>query len=183
MSVPPLTKRPPPSRWIPILVCMIPLCPGGCLTIPRAPLLVDVPFYSQEVDDDCGAAALKCVLAYRGVAFDESSLSTRLHLPALKGTIPALILKEAQTALPHSVLIRPTASELRGLLRDGSPPILFLAPHEPDGPGHFVVLTGLDPNRKSARLHSGSRPNRWVHYDAVIDRWERGGRITIILSP
>jgi ABC-type bacteriocin/lantibiotic exporter with double-glycine peptidase domain len=169
-------------RWITLLLCMMPLCLSGCLTIPRASLLLDVPFYPQEVDDDCGAAALKCVLAYREIAFDESLLSARLHLPALKGTIPALILKEAQTALPHSELIHPSAAKLQSILRHGVPPILFLAPHEADNPGHFVVLTGLNAKQKRARLHSGSSPNRWVHYDAFIDRWERGGRITIVLN-
>jgi len=162
---------------------MILLYLGGCQAFPRAPILVDVPFYPQKVDDDCGGAALKCVLAYRGIAFDESLLSARLHLPALKGTIPALILKEAQAALPHSKLIHPNATELQGLLRGGSPPILFLAPRAADSPGHFVVLTGINTNRKSVRLHSGSSPNRWFHYDTVIDRWERGGRITIVLGP
>jgi len=153
----------------------------GCATLDRDAVLLDVPFFEQKTENDCGAAALKSVLTYWDVKFDETRVDNALHVPALNGTIPALIVEEARRRLLNVEILHPDFDDLALLLNDGLPPILLLSTNKQQDRGHFVVLTGIANDMVAVRLHTGTSKDLWIRRDYLIDRWQGGNRTTIVL--
>ncbi len=153
----------------------------GCKTLDQDMILLDVPFFRQNTENDCGVAALKSVFTYHGVSFDETPLNNTLHLPALRGTIPALILEEAQKRLPKSKILHPSFNELYSFLKNGHPPILLLSTEKEQNRGHFVVLTGIIRNGKVVRLHTGNSENTWISRDSFIKKWKAANCTAILM--
>ena len=154
----------------------------GCKTLDSEVILLDVPFFRQNTENDCGAVALKSVFAYHGVSFDETSLNNALHLPALNGTIPALILEEAQKRLPKSKILHPSFNELFSFLKNGNPPILLLSTEKEKNRGHFVVLTGISRKGQVLRLHTGNTENTWISLDSFKKKWKAANCAAILIQ-
>ncbi len=158
------------------------LAATGCLTPGRNTITLKVPYQPQE-PEQCGAAALAMVLNYWGYAETTETLGHELLVPAIHGTIPALIADAARTrGFEASIRSVPLAS-LPSLLREGIPPIVFLAPEAPATVGHFAVVTGMRADASAIRLHGPRKPNQWWARERFLQRWKKNGTQAILILP
>ena len=163
---------------------------SGCSTLTKqsgAPskneesIRLNVPFVGQ-VEGQCGDASLMMVLRYHGIHPDPDTLKQLVYVPALKGTVPELIVEAAQSfGAQGRILTDQTIPRLQELLRQQKPPIVYVAPVEPHQVGHFFVVTGFNASQSVLSVHSGAKKNvtmplaafqeKWVPLKMVIEIW------------
>lgn len=72
-------------------------------------------------------------------------------------------------------------------LLDGRPVILMIQVIQTPGRGydffHYVVLDGIDTERKLMRTQFGDRKARWVKYERIERAWRGGGNAAILIRP
>lgn len=156
---------------------------AACVTPDRGACQVAVPFVAQS-PDRCGTAAVDMVLRFYGCTPDPDTLDRAIHIPALAGSIPALLAAAARQEGFAAEVRRSSEEELQRSLAAGQPLILMLGPAgEASAQGHFIVATGYRPRTGSLRVHSGSRANRWWPADAWRPRWEAAGCAAVWILP
>ena len=171
------------GRWV---------CAGGglalagllaaCVSPHRGACRVAVPFVAQS-PDRCGTAAVDMVLRFYGHDPDPEALDRAIHIPALAGSIPALLAAAARKEGFAAEARRSSEAELQRLLAAGQPPIVMLGPAGETPQGHFVVATGYQPRTGALRVHSGSRADQWWSAQAWRPRWESAGRWIVWIRP
>lgn len=155
---------------------------AACVSPNRGASRVAVPFVAQA-PDRCGTAAVDMVLRFYGHDPDPEALDRAIHIPALAGSIPALLAAAARQEGFAAEVRRSTEEELQRLLAAGQPPIVMLGPAGAEPQGHFVVATGYQPRTGALRVHSGSRADQWWAANAWRPRWEKAGRWIVWIRP
>ncbi len=143
---------------------------------------VDIPFIEQSGSDDCGPTALAMLIRHSDGKPDLETLREALMLPALGGTIPALIVAVAAEKGYHADVWTDNATVLESALKDGIPLIVLLGPTEPPGPGHYVVVTAITETGDGIRMHDGPKRDRWMDREMFYSRWEKTGYLAITIT-
>lgn len=130
-----------------------------------------VPFIEQQGPNDCGAAALAMLIEYYDGTTDYEHLRNTMTVPALGGTIPALIVAAATEAGYDAAVIDGDPDTLASHLRKALPLIILLGPIDGNETGHFVVATGMNRGRRAIRIHDGKLADRWVTAESFRTRW------------
>jgi ABC-type bacteriocin/lantibiotic exporter with double-glycine peptidase domain len=154
----------------------------SCVSSNRAAIRLDVPFVAQP-PDRCGTAAVEMILRYYGVTPDPAALDRAIHIPALAGSIPALLVEGSRRAGFAADSLVVAEEEIYRKLAAGSPLVVLLAPAGDDPRGHFIVATGANPRTGALRVHSGNRANRWWPATSWRSRWEQAGRQIVWIRP
>ena len=144
--------------------------------------LLDVPFLEQP-PDRCGTAAVAMVVRFYGISPDMEALDRNIHIPALAGSIPALLAEGARRQGLDAEVRRCTEREIHALIAEGFPLIVMLAPVGKELRGHFVVATGSNPKTGALRVHSGARPDRWISSGHWRKRWKKAGCQIVLIRP
>jgi ABC-type bacteriocin/lantibiotic exporter with double-glycine peptidase domain len=155
---------------------------AGCRSSGPHSRLMEVPFLEQP-EGRCGTAAVAMVLRFYGAEPDLNALELDIHIPALDGSIPALLAEGARRQGWTADVLRCSDEDFRRFMAEGVPLILMLAPTGEDPRGHFVVATGFDFRSGALRVHSGSRPNRWWKESKWLPRWEAAGCRVVRIHP
>lgn len=148
---------------------------------------VSVSFLAQP-PDLCGPASLYMIEKALGGTPDFESLVKAIYVPALKGSIPALLADAAQKdGFPAEVLENVSELKLHAFLQAREPLILLLAP-SPDNPeenprGHFIVLTAHDLATGDIEAHTGDTRNRAIPHADWYPRFLAAGSQVVHLSP
>ncbi|MGD9780930.1 MAG: C39 family peptidase [Kiritimatiellia bacterium] len=173
-------------RWFPPGI-PVSLALGGllvsCISPERGAHLLEVPFLEQP-PDRCGPFAVAMVARYYGLSPDLDALDRDIHIPALAGSIPALLAEGARRQGLAAEVRRCSEPEIHALIAEGFPLIVLLAPVGQELRGHFVVATGSNPQTGALRIHSGARQDRWISPRHWRKRWENaGGQVVLIRRP
>jgi phage-related protein (TIGR01555 family) len=139
---------------------------------------LELPLVQQQTDYSCGAAALLCVLRYRGrMVTDEQALYAHLGTTPEDGTTPEGIEMAGRLWLGGDVrcVYGASVEDLRAALAAGNPVILDV--QEPDGEvlpggpdGHYVVLSAMDANAAEVMNPSTGKMESIALTD-LLDRW------------
>jgi ABC-type bacteriocin/lantibiotic exporter with double-glycine peptidase domain len=154
----------------------------SCASPEREVRLLDVPFLEQP-PDRCGTASVAMVARFYGISPDMEALDRDIHIPALAGSIPALLAEGARRQGLDAEVRRCTEGEVHALISDGFPLIVMLAPAGREPRGHFVVATGSNPQTGALRIHSGSQKDRWISSGHWRKRWKKAGCQIVLLRP
>lgn len=154
----------------------------SCVFPERGAHLLDVPFLEQP-PDRCGPVSVAMVARFHGVSPDAEALERDIHVPALAGSIPALLAEGARKQGLEAEVRSCSEPEIYAWIGEGFPLIVMLAPAGVDPRGHFVVVTGCNPRTGALRVHSGSRPNQWLAPEAWRERWIQAGRKIVLIRP
>ncbi len=106
---------------------------------------LEIPFFRQSTDSDCGPAVVRMVLAYHGESASEEDLRKELDTNPETGSHNDDLVR-ALTARGYSVVSdeHGTLEEVAQYLSDGVPVIVDY--HEPDeNEGHYAVVTDVTP--------------------------------------
>ncbi|NLG35984.1 MAG: hypothetical protein GX548_11580 [Lentisphaerae bacterium] len=155
---------------------------AACRSTSPSVCRLDVPFLEQS-EGRCGTAAVAMVLRFHGADPDMDELDRDIHLPALEGSIPALLVEGARTQGWAADAFRCSEEEFRRFLADGVPLIVLLAPSGRDPRGHFVVATGFNFRTGALRVHSGSRSHQWWKASKWRPPWEAAGCRVVWIRP
>lgn len=151
-------------------------CAHNCTFVPLTRGVKAQPPY-------CGVSALGDVLAFHHHETDRAALTKRVHLAALNGTIPDLLVAAATEHGMSAQSLRAELLDLHKWLSLGLPPIIYLPPNDTgqsDARGHLAVLTGLCPRK--ARMLSYGRTH-WMPLASFTNRWKRGGCLAVLIQP
>ncbi|MYM61867.1 PA2778 family cysteine peptidase [Pseudomaricurvus sp. HS19] len=168
---------------------------GGCTStrlnstlpvtdIPDRVELEEVPFFSQR-RQQCGAAALATVLAYRGAEVTAAELEPLVYIPGREGSLAIELVAQARQ---HQQLAYPLEPALEDLLREvaaGNPVLVMQNLGLSWLPQwHFAVVVGFDQPQRTLVLRSGNDQRRLVAMKTFLNTWGKAdywGRV--ILSP
>ncbi len=168
---------------------------GGCTatrldsTLPVAAIpdraeLEAVPFFSQR-RQQCGAAALATVLAYRGAEVTAAELEPLVYIPGREGSLAIELVAQARQ---HQQLAYPLEPTLEALLREvaaGNPVLVMQNLGLSWLPQwHFAVVVGFDQSERTLVLRSGNDQRRQVAMKTFLNTWRKAeywGRV--ILPP
>ncbi len=175
--------------WFGLVITMgMTLIGGACRSTQSPPAheahyAVSVPFIAQRGTDDCGATALAMLMRFHGDEPDEDRLRDELTIPALGGTIPALLVAVAQAAGYDTTLRQHDPDAMLKAMQDGTPIIVLLAPTGNTTVGHFIVVTGRTQDGKHIRAHDGPHRDRWMDANSLTRRWRQTNYLTIAITP
>lgn len=166
-----LRKTRVPIRVVCIYFLLLETC--GSATAHR--YVLDVPFFAQQEDRDCGITSLRVLLTYSG---DRAALAALETLRAPQGLMPVEIEQFLQT---HGVPFRRlggSSPDLMEAIRSATPVLALLnLSRGPYRRFHYVVIVGLETDdRGSVRaflIHDGRTPARRVTESWFRTRWER----------
>ncbi|WP_022850709.1 PA2778 family cysteine peptidase [Limisalsivibrio acetivorans] len=140
----------------------------------------NVPFYPQE-EYQCGPASLAAVLDYSGVDVQLDNLTGAVYTPSRKGSLQTAMLSGARRfgRVPYKI---GTPAELRDSLAMGYPVVVLQNNGLRFAPvWHYAVVTGLYPDEKKVRLHSGLEKDLILDEATFEHTWNRGGKWGFIL--
>jgi len=157
---------------------------GGCgpTTVHRQ--VLDVPFYAQRQDRDCGITSLRVLLTYHGLESARAALAT---VEAPQGLMP---LEVERFLHDHGVAYRVlpgTPTALTEAVRSGQPVLLLLnLSRGPYRRFHYVVVVGVETDEsgqvRAFFVHDGRTAARRVSASWLTDRWTRAHRWAIVLG-
>ena len=177
------------DRWRSLLSILLSLgFVSSCQLLPRPhtadnSTLLDVPFLPQP-EGHCGDVALAMIMQYYGLPPDLDSLRQDIHVPALQGTLPELIVQSANWhGLNAEVRLDRTFGDIDRELQRRQPVIGFFGPTQPGGIGHFFVINGIAHSEEKICVHSGNKAYKWFSLADFEGKWERGGHMLITFHP
>jgi ABC-type bacteriocin/lantibiotic exporter with double-glycine peptidase domain len=139
------------------------------------------PFQQQVRHDDCAGVALASLLGHAGIVVAPASIDAEVYDPRLRGALLADLERFAAKAGARPRSGRGSLTELRQMLRSGTPVLVPLdlgwGPwHRP----HYVVLFGL--TEQAFLLHL--RANETIPMTAAEfeERWTAMGRLWLYLE-
>lgn len=156
---------------------------GGCGPTAAHRQVLDVPFYAQQQDRDCGITSLRILLTYHGVESARTALET---VEASQGLMP---LEVEGFLRDHGVTYRVlpgTPAALIEAVRSGQPVLLLLnLSRGPYRRFHYVVVVGVETDdngpARAFFIHDGRTPARRVSASWLTDRWTRAHGWAIVL--
>jgi hypothetical protein len=149
----------------------------------RGAYIEGVPFYKQS-EDTCGPAALASILAFRGHPESLESITERIYLPELRGTLPMDMEAYAQKAGFRTKSMHGAIGELKAHIRNGKPVIAMLdLGYKLYRKPHYVDVIGYDDGNEVFIVHDGSAPNSLISYNIFNKRWVRAGYWMLVIEP
>ncbi len=163
---------------------IIALAMAGCGPTAARRQVLDVPFYAQRQDRDCGVTSLRVLLTYYGLASARAALET---VEAPRGLMP---LEVEGFLRAHGVayqVLPGTPSALTQAVRSGRPVLLLLnLSRGPYRRFHYVVVVGVETDDRGwARaffIHDGRTPARRVSASWLTDRWTRAHGWAVVVT-
>ncbi len=138
-----------------------------------APLLLKVPFYSDRTDQ-CGPATLAELLTYWGKPVQPAQLRQEMYIAKLHGTLPMDLAHTAETHGLKVTMVRGDLAMLRAELEAGRPVLAMLNRGYSIMPvDHYIIVTGLDDNRKGFYAHSGGKADQFISSKKLLTQWEK----------
>lgn len=148
-----------------------------------ASVQLKVPFFPQP-SGQCGPGALASVLNYWKAGATPEEIAKKVDLPRLNGALPFDLTHYARSEGFRAFSFKGDVRVLQEKLRRGRPLVAFLNLGTSFFPvGHFLVVTGIDPEKRLIIVHSGMRQNKAVSYDRFIAAWKGGGYWTLEVTP
>lgn len=163
---------------------------GGCTPLHRHDRDLDraglhvvsgVPFRAQQSRDDCGPAALISLMAHRGKEVPLENVTSRVHNPALGGT---LLPDMENFARLQGFATRSGRGDME-LLRlqiDAGRPVAI--PVEMGvwllSRPHYLVVFGYDEGR--FLVHAGLQEKLFIEAGELLSRWEKMNRLYLYLE-
>jgi len=148
---------------------------------PDLRLVSGVPFRAQQARDDCGPAALASVLAFRGREVSQAAIAAAVYTPALGGSLLPDLENYARQLGFATRSGRGEEALLRRSIDAGQPVLIpvetgFSAFSSP----HYLVVFGYDEGGYLA--HAGNLGTVFIAATDLLPRWERMGRLYLILD-
>src|SRR5215213_2858557 len=152
--------------------------PTGAATV-----IQNVPLQKWDIKS-CGAGSLSSVLQHYGDPTTMKEWDARL--PKTRGGVMSIDLVLAARARGFDArLITGDQPTLVRELLDGRPVILMLQVIQTPGREydffHYVVLDGIDTERKLMRTQFGDGKARWVTLERIENAWRGGGRAAVLI--
>lgn len=150
-----------------------------------AHVIPDVPLQKWDIKS-CGPGSLSSVLQHYGD--DVTMEEWQKTLQETRGGVLSIdmILAARQRGFDARLVTGDRATIERELI-DGRPVILMLqviqAPGREYDFFHYVVLDGIDRDRKLMRTQFGDGKARWVKYERIDLAWKRGGYAALLIRP
>jgi ABC-type bacteriocin/lantibiotic exporter with double-glycine peptidase domain len=145
--------------------------------------MLEVPAIRQS-RERCGPAALAMVLRYYGAGPAAIAEAERAYDPVLRGALITDLAAAARRAGFRAAVESPEEEALFDLLRQRTPPLLlYERGMGPIGRGHYGVLVGWDPARRSFVLNDGGAHPRRLDRDDLMRRWHAAGGRALIVRP
>lgn len=142
-----------------------------------------VPFYPQ-VAYQCGPASLAAVLNYWGRRVTPDEIATAIYSPRLKGTLSLDMWQYARAQQFQADMRRGSLEDLKAHVHANIPVIAFLnLGYEWLPGGHFVVVVGLDPDKRSVITYSAQEQNSRIPYDRFLNAWRKTNFWTLVVRP
>lgn len=176
-----------------LLIITIALLAQGCVywtpysrrTTSSATVIPNVPMQKWDIKS-CGPGALSSVLQHYGDATTMDEWDSTLR--KTRGGVMSIDMVLAARAKGFdSRLVTGDQALLDGELKASRPLILMLQVIQTPGVAydfyHYIVLDGLDPERRLYRAQFGDGRGRWVPYDRLESAWKGGGYATIMIRP
>jgi len=156
----------------------------GCGSTSAHRRILDVPFYAQQQDRDCGLTSLRILLTHAGLENLRAALET---VEAPQGLMPLEVEGFLRT---HGVAYRRVPGDsaaLTATIQSGRPVLLLLnLSRGPYRRFHYVVVVGVetegDGPARAFFIHDGRRPARRVAASWLIDRWTRAYGWAVVIE-
>lgn len=157
---------------------------GEMTTGVTAPVVLDVPFFPQT-DFQCGPAALAGLLGASGLAADPEALSRRLYLPKRRGSLQVELLSATRSVGRIAYVIEDELKKVVDQVLEGRPVLVLQNLRTPHFPvWHYSVVVGLDPDRNTIVLNTGTREHERVGAGSFLRTWDWAGRWAMLaLAP
>ncbi len=145
--------------------------------------LKETPFFTQQAYQ-CGPAALATVLTVSGITVTPDELTSKVYLPARKGSLQVELMAAARRygRLPYP--IKPTPAALLGELRAGRPVLVLQNLGFDAYPiWHYAVVIGFDSGQDEFVLRSGTRERETISTSRFLYSWEKGDGWALVVLP
>jgi ABC-type bacteriocin/lantibiotic exporter with double-glycine peptidase domain len=143
----------------------------GCLL--AAVILLKVPFFPDRTDQ-CGPATLASLLSFWGKAATPQQLRGELYVAKLHGTLPMDLVLTAESHGLKTEMTRGDLAVLRTELEAGYPVVAMLNRGFTSVPlDHYVIVTGIDDDRKGLFMHSAGKKNQFIPYKKFEGQWKK----------
>jgi Tfp pilus assembly protein PilF len=175
------------------LVGLIPLLLTSCVfwtpisrrTSNAATVIPDVPMHKWDIKS-CGAGSLSSVLQHYGDPVTMQEWDAKL--PKTRGGVMVIdLVLAARERGFDSRLVTGDRYMIERELLEKRPVILMLQVIQAPGRGydffHYVVLDGIDTERKLMRTQFGDGKARWVKYERIELAWKNAGQAAVLIRP
>jgi tetratricopeptide (TPR) repeat protein len=134
----------------------------------------------------CGAGSLSSVLQHHGDPMTMKEWDAKL--PKTRGGVMSIdLVLAARERGFDSRLVTGDKDMIERELLDGRPVILMLQVVQYPGRNldffHYVVLDGIDLERRLMRTQFGDGKARWVKYNRIEHAWRNGGNAAVLIRP
>ena len=172
-----------------LVICAAALGSGLAAQTPGVSL--DVPFVAQTTDG-CGSASISMVIRYweskLGQSFagvsDPEKIQSALYSPAMGGIPASKMRAYFQESGFRAFAFAGTWSDLTHHLQQGRPLIVSLKASGPLEPLHFVVVTGIDPEREYVYVHDPAQQKLMrISREGFESEWKPTHNWTLLAVP
>lgn len=152
-------------------------------TLPPTVELSHTPFFAQS-EHHCGPAALATVLQSHDVQVTPETLSSRLYIPARKGSLQ---IEMSAASRRYGMLPYPLQPGLTALLTEvaaGNVVLVLQNKRFSWWPQwHYAVVIGYDINAEELILRSGTTKRWQTSFRTFNNTWQRAGQWALVIVP
>ncbi len=170
---------------------------GGCATyngilnatghLSRSAVVLPVPFEKQASDNLCGLAVADMVSRYYGVPLPRRTRQSLLQDTQTRGGISGRELKAAFAKAGYIALLFPgdLGQDAAGIYRhlERRRPLIVMFGSGMESPGHYLVVTGYDPARRTLVMLDPEVGRRIESRRTFRRDWTPSGRFTLLVIP
>ena len=150
---------------------------------PNTIYVKEVPFFPQT-QYQCGPASLAAVLNYWGKRVTPDDITKEIYRADMKGTLSLDLFLYAKDQHLDTSMRQGSWEFLETELKRDRPVIVFLNLGFRMVPiGHFVVVVGLEPERKTVIAYSGITKDERIPYDRFRAAWEKTNYWSLLVHP
>ncbi len=148
--------------------------------VPAPVELTGTPFFPQE-RYQCGPAALATVLAASGVPVTADELVDQVYLPGRQGSLQAELLAATRRHGRLPYVLPPRQDAIAAELLAGHPVLVMQNLGVSAIPRwHYAVVVGMDPDRDTYLLRSGTERRRVTDRSVFLRTWARSEHWAVI---
>jgi ABC-type bacteriocin/lantibiotic exporter with double-glycine peptidase domain len=159
----------------------------GTADLSSSAVVLDVPYEQQSSEYLCGLAAADMVSHYYNSALDAAERQHLLEDAQRDGGITGGDLKTAfeKTGFIALVFRGTLDSQVTGIFHhlDKGRPLIVMYAGQAGAAGHYVVVTGYDPQRDTLVVLDPDSKRRVVTRESFARLWEPSGYFTLLASP
>jgi ABC-type bacteriocin/lantibiotic exporter with double-glycine peptidase domain len=177
-------------RFTSLVILSVCLC-GLMSAAEEAGVWLDVPFVRQD-KEGCGAASIAMVMQYwlkqQGRSLDGSSDATEirraLYVPGSHGIYASAMESYFRQHGFRTFSFRGEWKDLQQQLQKGRPLIVALKTSGAEGPLHYVVVTGIDPEQGLILINDpAQRKLIKQHRSGFEKQWSSTNKWTLLALP